>query len=72
MTKEEKELVSKVLERIEKEVDEIEKSLMHKEGENLVASEPKEIGALNATSLISNFLHYTKSFPEKLFENEDN
>ena len=71
MTKEEKELVCKVIERIKKEVDKIEESLMHKEGENLVASEPREIGALNATSLISNFLHYTKLFPEKLFESED-
>lgn len=79
MTKEEKTLLIKIIEalvigiikRIENEVDSIERQFYHKEGDKLVASEPRELGALDATALISNFLNYCKHRPDKLFEDEN-
>ena len=71
MTKEEKTLVIKIIEKIEEKVNSIERQYYHEDGDHLVASEPRELGALDATALISNFLHYYKHFPDKLFEDEN-
>ena len=71
MTKEEKNLVIKIIKRIEEKVDSIERQYYHEDGDHLVASEPRELGALDATALISNFLNYYKHCPEELFEDEN-
>ena len=70
MTKEEKTLVIKTIERIEEKVDSVERQYYHEEGDHLVASEPRELAALDATALISNFLNHYKHCPEELFEDE--
>ena len=70
MTKEEKTLVIKTIKRIEEKVDSVERQYYHEEGDHLVASEPRELAALDATTSISNILDYYKHCPEELFEDE--
>jgi len=71
MTIEEKNLVIKTIKIIEEKVNSVERQYYHEEGDHLVASEPRELAALDATALISNFLQYYKHYPEELFEDEN-